>query len=146
MSDLQVNNSSSPDHLPKAFQHQVEEEYVRQLWEKEQIGQARFDHPANTDKKKAPFSILMPPPNANASLHAGHAMYVVQDILVRFKRMQGHPTVWFPGTDHAGFESQFVYEKHLKSKESPVSNLIERHFIAIYQHLLKKIQVLLLSK
>lgn len=116
MSDLQVNNSSSPDHLPKAFQHQVEEEYVRQLWEKEQIGQARFDHPANTDKKKAPFSILMPPPNANASLHAGHAMYVVQDILVRFKRMQGHPTVWFPGTDHAGFESQFVYEKHLKKQ------------------------------
>jgi valyl-tRNA synthetase len=108
--------SSEITDIPKAFQHQVEEEFVRQLWEKAQIGKARFDHPANKGGEKQPFSILMPPPNANASLHAGHAMYVVQDILVRFKRMQGHPTEWFPGTDHAGFESQFVYEKHLKKQ------------------------------
>lgn len=102
--------------LPKAFQHQVEEESIRQLWDEVQLGQPRFDHPANARGTKEPFSILMPPPNANASLHAGHAMYVIQDILIRSKRMQGHPTVWFPGTDHAGFESQFVYEKHLKKQ------------------------------
>ncbi|MDO8341361.1 MAG: valine--tRNA ligase, partial [Candidatus Woesebacteria bacterium] len=63
-----------------------------------------------------PYTILMPPPNANASLHAGHAMYTVDDILIRFKRMQGYSVSWIPGMDHAGFETQYVYEKHL-SKE-----------------------------
>lgn len=60
-----------------------------------------------------PFTILMPPPNANASLHAGHAMYTIDDILIRYKRMKGYSALWLPGTDHAGFETQYVYEKHL---------------------------------
>jgi valyl-tRNA synthetase len=59
------------------------------------------------------YSILLPPPNANASLHAGHAMFVVQDILVRYHRMLGKNVVWIPGTDHAGFETQYVFEKQL---------------------------------
>ena len=59
------------------------------------------------------YTILMPPPNANASLHAGHAMYTVDDVLIRWKRMQGYSAVWLPGMDHAGFETQFVYEKEL---------------------------------
>ncbi len=60
-----------------------------------------------------PYTVLMPPPNANASLHAGHAMYTIDDIVTRWKRMQGYSTVWIPGMDHAGFETQFVYEKNL---------------------------------
>jgi valyl-tRNA synthetase len=60
-----------------------------------------------------PFTIIMPPPNANGSLHAGHLMYVVEDIMTRTARMQGRPTLWQPGTDHAGIETQFVYEKEL---------------------------------
>lgn len=63
--------------------------------------------------KGKPYTILMPPPNANASLHAGHAMYTVDDILIRFRRMQGFSALWLPGMDHAGFETQYVYEKHL---------------------------------
>ncbi len=63
--------------------------------------------------KGKPYTILMPPPNANASLHAGHAMYTVDDVLVRWKRMQGYSAQWLPGMDHAGFETQFVYEKNL---------------------------------
>lgn len=66
--------------------------------------------------KGIPYTILMPPPNANASLHAGHAMYTIDDVLTRFRRMQGYDALWIPGMDHAGFETQFVYEKHL-SKE-----------------------------
>src|SRR3989344_5607343 len=58
----------------------------------------------------------MPPPNANASLHAGHGMYTVDDILIRFKRMRGFSAAWLPGTDHAGFETQFVFEKELAKK------------------------------
>lgn len=62
---------------------------------------------------KKPFTIIMPPPNANGSLHAGHLMYVVEDIMTRYARMQGRPTLWQPGTDHAGTETQFVFEKEL---------------------------------
>ena len=62
----------------------------------------------------APFSIIMPPPNANGNLHTGHAMFVIEDLLIRYHRMQGHPTLWLPGTDHAGIETQVVYENLLK--------------------------------
>ena len=66
--------------------------------------------------QKNPFTILMPPPNANASLHAGHGMYVVDDILIRYFRLKGYDSLWIPGTDHAGFETQYVYEKQLKKQ------------------------------
>ncbi len=105
----QPEHVDSPD-FPKAFAHQEIEPTILHTWEESHLGAPDL----NTPSDKEPFSILMPPPNANASLHAGHAMFVIQDILIRYKRMQGHPTVWFPGTDHAGFETQFVYEKHLK--------------------------------
>lgn len=59
-----------------------------------------------------PFCIIMPPPNANGELHWGHAIgYSTEDVITRFKRMQGYKTLWFPGTDHAGIETQFVYER-----------------------------------
>ena len=63
------------------------------------------------------FSIVMPPPNANGSLHAGHALFVtIQDIMIRYARMQGKRTLWLPGADHAGFETQVVYEKKLEKE------------------------------
>ena len=62
------------------------------------------------------FSIILPPPNANAPLHFGHAMYVIEDILIRYHRMKGDKTLWLPGADHAGFETQFVFEKKLQSE------------------------------
>lgn len=68
------------------------------------------------DKTKKPFTIILPPPNANEPLHAGHALYTVEDVMIRFHRMLGDPTLWVPGTDHAGIETQFVYEKHLKAE------------------------------
>ncbi len=100
----------NPDSFSKTFTPAEHEGRLYAQWEN-----AGAFSPQG-DSSKEPFSILMPPPNANASLHAGHAMYVIQDILTRYKRMQGHPTVWFPGTDHAGYETQFVYEKHLKKE------------------------------
>jgi len=67
---------------------------------------------ASTGKQ---FSIIMPPPNANDPLHVGHAMFVaLEDIMIRYHRMLGDDTVWIPGTDHAGIETQFVFEKKLK--------------------------------
>ncbi|MBI3485581.1 valine--tRNA ligase [Candidatus Daviesbacteria bacterium] len=63
-----------------------------------------------------PYSIILPPPNANAPLHFGHAMFVVEDILIRYHRMKGYSALWLPGADHAGIETQVVFEKKL-SKE-----------------------------
>jgi valyl-tRNA synthetase len=67
--------------------------------------------------KEKTFTIIMPPPNANGSLHAGHALFVtLQDIFVRYKRMNGYSALWLPGADHAGFETQVVYEKKLEKE------------------------------
>ena len=59
---------------------------------------------------------MLPLPNANGSLHLGHGMFAVEDILIRYHRMKGDSTLWFPGTDHAGIETQFVFEKKLRAE------------------------------
>lgn len=64
-----------------------------------------------------PYTIILPPPNANGSLHFGHAMYVVEDILIRYHRMKGYAALWLPGEDHAGTETQFVFEKNLAKED-----------------------------
>ncbi|KKR89771.1 MAG: Valyl-tRNA synthetase [Candidatus Woesebacteria bacterium GW2011_GWD1_41_12] len=69
------------------------------------------------DKSKTPFTIVMPPPNANDPLHIGHARFVaIEDVLTRYHRMKGDSTLWLPGSDHAGIETQYVFEKKLKDK------------------------------
>ncbi len=72
--------------------------------------------PASARLQKQPFCVILPPPNANDPLHAGHALYCVEDVMVRFHRMLGDPTLWLPGTDHAGIETQFVFEKYLQKQ------------------------------
>ncbi len=64
-----------------------------------------------------PYTIIMPPPNANGHLHAGHGLdMTLKDIIIRYKRMQGFHALWVPGADHAGFETQIVYEKKLEKE------------------------------
>ncbi len=92
--------------LPKAYSPSDYETDIYALWEKSDAFK-----PSGTGE---PFSIVMPPPNANAGLHIGHVLgFGIQDTLVRYNRMKGKNTVWLPGADHAGFETQVVYEKHL---------------------------------
>ncbi len=70
-----------------------------------------------TDKNAETFSIVMPPTNANGSLHSGHGLVMtIEDIITRYKRMRGYRTLWLPGLDHAGFETQVVYEKKLEKE------------------------------
>ncbi len=70
------------------------------------------------DKKKKPFSIVIPPPNVTGQLHMGHALdETLQDILIRTKRMQGYSTLWVPGTDHAGIATQIKVEESLRVNE-----------------------------
>lgn len=90
--------------MEKVFEHKKHESEIYRAWE---------ESGAFRPRGEKQYTILMPPPNANASLHAGHGMYTIDDILIRWKRMQGYAAQWIPGRDHAGFETQFVYEKHL---------------------------------
>ena len=72
----------------------------------------------DSDSKKPPFSIVIPPPNVTGQLHMGHALdETLQDILVRTKRMQGYSTLWVPGTDHAGIATQIKVEERLRVDE-----------------------------
>ncbi len=103
--------------MDSKYDPQRSEPEMYSLWE--QSGAFSPKVPANPKearKKDKPFSIVLPPPNANEPLHAGHALYTVEDIMVRYHRMLGNPTLWLPGTDHAGIETQFVFEKHLKKE------------------------------
>lgn len=86
------------------------EENLYRFWEEQGYFEGKID------KKKKSFCIILPPPNANADLHLGHAMYVYEDIMIRYHKLQGHEVLWLAGADHAGIETQFVYEKHLKKE------------------------------
>ncbi len=103
--------------LPKHFEYKDREPEIYQKWE-----DSGYFNPDNLPSERytsdAPrFTIIMPPPNANGSLHIGHALFVTtQDIMIRYKRMRGFKTLWLPGADHAGFETQVVYTKKLEKE------------------------------
>jgi valyl-tRNA synthetase len=105
--------SNIPEVFLKPYEPANHEQNIYTLWE-----ESGFFKPENLPGERTEqFSIVMPPPNANGSLHAGHALFVtVQDIMIRFERMRGKKTLWFPGADHAGFETQVVYEKKLQKE------------------------------
>jgi valyl-tRNA synthetase len=95
--------------MNNAFKHIEHEVKLVSLWQNKLTS-----YISNIRSKKGEsFSIALPPPNANASLHAGHACFVYEDIMIRHAMLSGKKTLWIPGSDHAGFETQFVYEKHL---------------------------------
>ncbi len=96
--------------MDSKYQPQLVEEKIYKEWEEKGYFTAKID------KKKKPFSIILPPPNANGSLHLGHAMFTYEDIMIRFNKMMGKETLWLLGLDHAGTETQFVFEKHLKKQ------------------------------
>ncbi|OGH05815.1 MAG: valine--tRNA ligase [Candidatus Levybacteria bacterium RBG_16_35_11] len=96
--------------MDKVYDHKKVEERIYKDWEEK----GYFSPEINPNGK--PYSIILPPPNANAPLHFGHAMYVIEDILIRYHRMKGCKTLWLPGADHAGFETQFVFEKKLQEE------------------------------
>jgi len=119
--------STVNEKLLKPYDPKKTEERIYKLWE-----ESGFFNPDNLPgERKEPFTIIMPPTNANGSLHAGHGLVMtIEDIMVRYKRMRGFKTLWLPGLDHAGFETQVVYEKKLekegliKFKEGPKNNKI----------------------
>ncbi len=100
--------------LPKTYDHHAVEQKWYEYWENGGF----FSHKRNADNPDAErFSVVMPPPNVTGQLHLGHAMdNTMQDILTRWHRMQGHQTLWVPGSDHAGIATQAKVEAHLAEK------------------------------
>ncbi|WP_018631304.1 valine--tRNA ligase [Neomegalonema perideroedes] len=102
--------------MEKHYDPAEAEKRVAALWE--QAGCFRAG--AGAEPGAEPFCIVIPPPNVTGSLHMGHALNnTLQDILVRWKRMQGHDVLWQPGTDHAGIATQMVVERKLAAEQQP---------------------------
>ncbi|MBX3411646.1 MAG: valine--tRNA ligase [Pirellulales bacterium] len=104
--------ATSKDELPKQYEHNAAQARWYQFWE-----ERGYFHSV-PDPKRKPFTIVIPPPNVTGALHLGHALNnSLQDILIRYKRMQGFNTLWMPGTDHAGIATQAIVEKRLLEEE-----------------------------
>lgn len=98
--------------ITKPYDHKKIEELIYSQWEK-----GGYFNPDNLQETTESYSIHLPPPNVTGSLHMGHALNAtISDICIRYHRMKGKKTVWFPGTDHAGIATQNVVEKQLKKE------------------------------
>lgn len=96
--------------MDSKFIPQQVESKIYEFWEQNGYFSAKID------KNKKPFCIVLPPPNANGNLHMGHGMFVYEDIMIRYHKMMGDSTYWVLGLDHAGFETQYVFEKYLQKQ------------------------------
>jgi valyl-tRNA synthetase len=116
-----MNENSINDSLNKflsPYNPSLTEKRIYEMWEN-----SGYFNPDNLvkdgiiDKDSKSFTIVMPPANANGSLHAGHGLVMtIEDVMTRYKRMKGYRALWLPGLDHAGFETQVVYERKLEKE------------------------------
>ncbi len=107
-----------PD-LPKTYDFQATEQKLYQWWEENGwFAPSNDPNQPGHDPTKKPFVIAIPPPNVTGELHLGHAMFVsVEDLMIRYHRMKGEPTLWVPGSDHAGIATQLQVEKMILREE-----------------------------
>ena len=106
------------------YNHSVQEKKIYDFWEKNHLFKP------STNKSKKTFSIVIPPPNITGKLHMGHALNnSLQDILIRYYRMNGYETLWQPGTDHAGIATQAIVEKNLLIKNINKNDIGRKKFI-----------------
>lgn len=126
MNDLKKTETE----IPKAYDPKTVEDKWYAYWMKHKL----FRSQKNSDKK--PFTIVIPPPNVTGALHIGHAYNnTIQDIYIRFKRMQGHEALWSPGTDHAGITTQTVVERQLTKEGRDRKQIGRDAFVAeVWKH------------
>ncbi|KAJ8601654.1 hypothetical protein CTAYLR_009832 [Chrysophaeum taylorii] len=118
-----VESAASSSELPPRYEFKSFEESIYAWWE-----ESGFFKPG--EGEKAAYTIPMPPPNVTGRLHLGHAMFVaLQDILARFHRMRGRPTLWLPGTDHAGIATQLLVERAVEAEGSSRAELGREAFL-----------------
>jgi valyl-tRNA synthetase len=137
-----TNPTPAADELPKQYDHNAAQQRWYKFWEErgyfdsdppamsQAAGSVRLAADATqqaasrpSPAARPPYTIVIPPPNVTGALHLGHALNdTLQDIMIRFKRMQGYNTLWMPGTDHAGIATQAVVERRLREEEG-----LDRH-------------------
>ena len=106
--------------MKKNFDHQE----IDKKWYKSWIENKTFSAKPNNNK---PFTIVIPPPNVTGHLHMGHALNnILQDTIIRFRKLQGYNTLWVPGTDHGGIATQNIVEKLLKKNEGKTKHDLGR--------------------
>ena len=121
--------------FPKAYEPQKTEDRIYKLWEK-----SGFFNPDKLPKThKQPFTVVLPPPNVTGTLHMGHAvMLALQDIMIRYNRMNGKKALWLPGTDHAAIATQSRVEKDLyKAKRGTRHDLGREKFLELVDQFAK---------
>ena len=129
---LSSSSATRPREIPKAYDASQVEQRLYAFWERSGF----FTPKADPSKKPfdsaqdRPFVVIMPPPNVTGSLHYGHALTAtVEDTLVRWHRMKGEPTLWLPGTDHAGIATQVVVERQLATEGKTRHELGREEFL-----------------
>ncbi|MDO9085510.1 MAG: valine--tRNA ligase [Anaerolineaceae bacterium] len=118
--------------LPKAYEFKNVEEKLYEWWEKEGFFKPINDpNSPEFDPEIKPYVISIPPPNVTGGLHLGHVIFVaLEDLMIRYHRMKGIPTLWVPGTDHAGIATQLMVEKMLEEKGTPREEIGREKFEA----------------
>jgi len=109
--------------MDKTYKHQKVEDEIYQMWEKGGYFTPKLN------KKKKPFVITIPLPNVTGGLHAGHAMFVVEDIMTRYHRMLGEPTLWLPGFDHASIAVEYLVCKQLAQEGKTKQEIGRKEFL-----------------
>ncbi len=104
--------------MAKAYDFKATEQRLYEWWEKQGYFKPTNDpNQPDHDPSKKPFVISIPPPNVTGELHLGHAMFVsMEDLMIRYHRMLGEPTLWVPGSDHAGIATQLQVEKLISQR------------------------------
>src|SRR5512133_2471939 len=118
--------------LPKAYDFKSTESRIYEMWETAGYFKPWNDpNQPNFDPNVEPFVIAIPPPNVTGELHIGHPMFIsIEDLMVRYHRMKGLPTLWVPGSDHAGIATQLMVERHLlKTEEVTREELGREEFV-----------------
>lgn len=114
--EVALPSSLRQEELPTRYEFKAFEESLYEWWEKSGYFEPRSQKREGDDDEPA-YTIPMPPPNVTGRLHLGHAIFVaLQDILARFHRMRGRPTLWLPGTDHAGIATQVLVERAVEAE------------------------------
>ncbi|MEW6556248.1 MAG: valine--tRNA ligase [Elusimicrobiota bacterium] len=114
--------------ISKVYEPKEVEKKWLNIWEKNKL------YHSEPDNNKKPFTIVIPPPNVTGSLHMGHALNnLLQDIIIRFKRMHGFNVCWVPGTDHGGIATQNIMEKELKKEDKNRDDFTRDQFVNIMQ-------------
>jgi len=117
--------------LPKTYDFEKTESKIYSMWEKRGYFEPGNDpNKPDHDPSVEPYVIAIPPPNVTGKLHLGHAMFVsMEDLMIRYHRMRGIPTLWVPGTDHAGIATQLQVEKVLKDEGTSREEIGREEFL-----------------